>query len=214
MSKRKIDPSNVFGSDAFMERFLDESLPELAKKYLDRVRPRVVPGQGSEADALLDFIAQEGLSVQPFDIHTGGDDYDTGWRISRHDEAVSGGTVIVNIQYSDDLRKALRAAKERIEQLDTNVRREPTQAAESPAGGGTDDVLIFSGEHGCYWRAQSKGFTQAVHEAGRYTRAEAESILASVGAEKRLQILPAPPAQKTVPTPEDSGSQQDLEPHP
>jgi len=43
--------------------------------------------------------------------------------------------------------------------------------------------LIWSNEHGMWWRAHQRGYTQYIEEAGRYERAEAVSIVrrASLG---------------------------------
>lgn len=43
--------------------------------------------------------------------------------------------------------------------------------------------LIWSNEHAMWWRANQRGYTQYIEEAGRYDRAEAEHIVsrASVG---------------------------------
>lgn len=39
-------------------------------------------------------------------------------------------------------------------------------------------VLIWSNEHGMWWRPNRIGYTTLTHEAGRYTEAEAEAICA------------------------------------
>jgi hypothetical protein len=51
-----------------------------------------------------------------------------------------------------------------------------------------NNVHIWSGEHRCYWRADKRGYTKDVTEAGEYTRDEATKILAGVGPEKKLEL--------------------------
>jgi hypothetical protein len=47
------------------------------------------------------------------------------------------------------------------------------------------DFLVWSNQHGMWWRADHRGYTQHIEEAGRYTRAEADAIVydATIGGE-------------------------------
>jgi hypothetical protein len=60
------------------------------------------------------------------------------------------------------------------------------QPAPSPEG----KVLIWSNEHYAYWRPNSSGYTTDGLAAGIYDRAAAESIVAGVGPEKKLELRP------------------------
>lgn len=40
-----------------------------------------------------------------------------------------------------------------------------------------DSFLVWSNQHAMWWRADQRGYTQIIDEAGRYTRAEAEDIV-------------------------------------
>lgn len=59
-------------------------------------------------------------------------------------------------------------------------------------------VLIWSGEHCLFWRANASGYTAKVEDAGRYDLEEARAYLKSAGPEKRLSLIDATPA-RTVP---------------
>lgn len=37
--------------------------------------------------------------------------------------------------------------------------------------------LVWSNQHGMWWRANQRGYTQRIEEAGRYPREEAEAIV-------------------------------------
>lgn len=76
--------------------------------------------------------------------------------------------------------------------------------------------LIWSNQHGMWWRPARRGYTAHIEEAGRYTRAEADAIVndATVGGQLGIQrtdpvtgreyrqftevIVPAPEATETV----------------
>ncbi len=53
-------------------------------------------------------------------------------------------------------------------------------------------VLIWSGEHGCYWRPDAAGYTTRLSAAGIYERSEAERLTAHCGPEKRIELEPHP----------------------
>jgi hypothetical protein len=44
---------------------------------------------------------------------------------------------------------------------------------------GEQVFLIYSNQHGRWWRPGKSGYTQVIEEAGRYPRAEAEKIVAA-----------------------------------
>jgi hypothetical protein len=52
------------------------------------------------------------------------------------------------------------------------------------------DHLIWSEEHGAWWRAGSRGYTVSMREAGRYTRAEADQICRSANIGGFFQEVP------------------------
>lgn len=39
------------------------------------------------------------------------------------------------------------------------------------------DYLVWSNQHGMWWRGGERGYTSVIEEAGRYTKAHAESIV-------------------------------------
>lgn len=41
------------------------------------------------------------------------------------------------------------------------------------------DYLIWSNEHTAWWKPAHRGYTTVIHEAGRYTSAEADRIVAA-----------------------------------
>lgn len=48
----------------------------------------------------------------------------------------------------------------------------------TPAGkGGVQLYLIWSEEHGAWWRPFANGYTHFITEAGRYTKSQADDIL-------------------------------------
>lgn len=55
-----------------------------------------------------------------------------------------------------------------------------------------EEVFIWSGEHGAYWRENGCGYTTQRSAAGRYSRADAEARTSHCGPEKRIEIRPAP----------------------
>ena len=65
--------------------------------------------------------------------------------------------------------------------------REAGEALQATA----DEVVIWSGEHGAFWRADGKGYTDDHTQAGIYTRADAESRTSHCGPEKQIKIRPA-----------------------
>jgi hypothetical protein len=46
--------------------------------------------------------------------------------------------------------------------------------------------LIWSNEHGAWWRDNESGYTQHIDEAGRYDRADAERIVADATVDGQL----------------------------
>lgn len=50
-----------------------------------------------------------------------------------------------------------------------------------------DLFLIWSNQHGMWWRPGKSGYTQVIEEAGRYPRAEAEKIVASATCDGQLR---------------------------
>lgn len=54
----------------------------------------------------------------------------------------------------------------------------------------TEHVLIWSGEHNCYWRPDASGYTSRAKAAGIYTRADAERMTSHCGPEKRIELEP------------------------
>ena len=59
-----------------------------------------------------------------------------------------------------------------------------------PAPEREDLVYIWSGEHGCYWRADAAGYTRRIRDAGIYTRDEAGRMTSHCGPEKQIEIEP------------------------
>ncbi len=51
--------------------------------------------------------------------------------------------------------------------------------------------LIYSGEHGAFWRSNSTGYCDAkdMNKAGRYTAEEAAEIAGKIGPEKQLKLM-------------------------
>jgi hypothetical protein len=43
----------------------------------------------------------------------------------------------------------------------------------------SNQFLVWSNEHRMWWRANERGYTDSIEEAGRYSRREAEQIVAS-----------------------------------
>jgi hypothetical protein len=64
--------------------------------------------------------------------------------------------------------------------------------AEAPARQLQDEpwvwVVIYSGEHGAYWRPNACGYTKDIREAGRWGRHVAERMVAHCGPEKRIEL--------------------------
>jgi hypothetical protein len=56
----------------------------------------------------------------------------------------------------------------------------------------SNEVVIYSGEHGSYWRDGGIGYTVNIEKAGRWSRGEAEAQTAHCGPEKKIEIRPAP----------------------
>lgn len=58
------------------------------------------------------------------------------------------------------------------------------------------EYLVWSNEHGAWWRPKSAGYTRNRDEAGRYTRREAISICANArngfGADAMPSEIPVP----------------------
>jgi hypothetical protein len=54
----------------------------------------------------------------------------------------------------------------------------------------SEQVHIFSAEHGAYWRPGACGYTNDVTEAGLWLREEAESRIKGSGTEKKLRLVP------------------------
>lgn len=48
------------------------------------------------------------------------------------------------------------------------------------------DFLIWSNEHGMWWRPARRGYTASIEEAGRYARADAEQIVAGATCDGQL----------------------------
>lgn len=46
--------------------------------------------------------------------------------------------------------------------------------------------LVWSNQHGMWWRADRRGYTDIIDEAGRYSRGEAESIVDTATLSGRL----------------------------
>lgn len=61
--------------------------------------------------------------------------------------------------------------------------------------------LIWSNEHGAYWRAGRAGYTKDVAEAGRYSTKAAQAICREAG-QHVGEELPAIPNEILVPSPE------------
>lgn len=56
-----------------------------------------------------------------------------------------------------------------------------------------DSYLVWSNQKGMWWRADRRGYTQIIDEAGRYTRAEAEDIVKSATLDGKLKHRRADP---------------------
>lgn len=54
----------------------------------------------------------------------------------------------------------------------------------------SEQVHIFSGEHGAFWRAGACGYTTDVTEAGLWSHEEAEDRIKGAGPEKKLRLVP------------------------
>jgi hypothetical protein len=50
-----------------------------------------------------------------------------------------------------------------------------------------DRFLIWSNQHGMWWRPGNSGYTMHIEEAGRYSLAEAEKIVASATCDGALR---------------------------
>jgi hypothetical protein len=50
------------------------------------------------------------------------------------------------------------------------------------------EFLIWSNEHGMWWRDNESGYTQHIDEAGRYDRADAERIVAKATLDGQLSM--------------------------
>jgi hypothetical protein len=48
--------------------------------------------------------------------------------------------------------------------------------------------LIWSNEHGAWWRDNESGYTSHIDEAGRYTRADADRIVADATVDGQLWL--------------------------
>lgn len=48
------------------------------------------------------------------------------------------------------------------------------------------NFLVYSNEHSMWWRGGHRGYTAVIDEAGRYTRAEAEAIVAKATCDSLL----------------------------
>jgi hypothetical protein len=46
--------------------------------------------------------------------------------------------------------------------------------------------LVWSNQRGMWWRADERGYTSFLHEAGRYTRDQAEAIVAKASCDGQL----------------------------
>lgn len=55
---------------------------------------------------------------------------------------------------------------------------------------GLKQVVIWSGEHGAYWRPNRAGYTTDSADAGRYHRDDAIRIISGCGPEKKIQLVP------------------------
>lgn len=56
-----------------------------------------------------------------------------------------------------------------------------------------EPVVIWSGEHHAWWRANRSGYCNDLTVAGRYTLAEALAATSHVGPEKKIEIRDSPP---------------------
>lgn len=54
----------------------------------------------------------------------------------------------------------------------------------------SEQVHIYSGEHGLLWRPDGNGYTDDETEAGVWTRVEAEARIKGSGPEKKLKLIP------------------------
>ncbi|MDN5849112.1 MAG: hypothetical protein L0H63_05660 [Nitrococcus sp.] len=62
---------------------------------------------------------------------------------------------------------------------DGELRETEREAVDIPTPTPADGKwLVWSNEHGAWWRPAKWGYTRAIEEAGRYTRAEADAIVA------------------------------------
>lgn len=60
-------------------------------------------------------------------------------------------------------------------------------------------VLIFSGEHGAFWRADGNGYTIRADMAGQWRHADAMREIDAAGPEKMLTLVPLRPALAAIP---------------
>lgn len=51
----------------------------------------------------------------------------------------------------------------------------------------SDLYLVWSNQHGMWWRGGHRGYTQFIEEAGRYTRGDAEEIVAKATCDGALK---------------------------
>lgn len=61
-----------------------------------------------------------------------------------------------------------------------------------------DSYLIWSNQKGMWWRADRRGYTQVIDEAGRYTRAEADAIVKSSTCDYALKVTRTDPISGVV----------------
>ena len=50
----------------------------------------------------------------------------------------------------------------------------------------SQDYLVWSNQHGMWWRPAGRGYTKQIEEAGRYTRVNAEAIVKDATLDGRL----------------------------
>lgn len=62
--------------------------------------------------------------------------------------------------------------------------------------------LIWSNEHGAFWRPRSCGYTRKVEEAGRYSKEEAQKICDNAGYRSGSELPDDVPPEIMVPSPD------------
>jgi hypothetical protein len=92
----------------------------------------------------------------------------------------------------------------------------PAQTAASPsdpageAGRGQGAWIVWSNEHRAFWRPNRCGYTVRIEQAGRYTKAEAETICNGANYRAISNLRSGTPPEIYMPAPEAVDAFEDL----